>query len=324
MARRKLPKEMRAAALDHFGSPDVVHTEQLPVPRLAQHDVLVRVGIAGVGTWDPELVSGSYEDVRAKFPRVLGSDGAGTVVAVGTRVRRFAAGDRVYGWGYANKKGGFFSEYAVIDEHKLAAIPEGLAFEEAGVLAVSGITALQGLEQLGLEGRGEKIAVFGASGGLGHIAVQLARAMGLRVFAVASGDDGVALVKRLGVDAVAEGHDKSLVRELRSFAPGGLDGAVVFAGARGWERELGLLKDGAVAAWPNGVEPAPIVRAGSDGISYDGEPSRAAFDRLNELVAQGPFHVEIAARFGLSDTSHAIAAVQHHHLGKVAVVIGET
>jgi NADPH:quinone reductase-like Zn-dependent oxidoreductase len=314
---------MRAAAIDHFGSPDMVHTEQLPVPKLAQHDVLVRVAVAGVGTWDPDLVSGSYEDIEAKFPRVLGSDGAGTVVAVGARVRRFAPGDRVYGWGYANKKGGFFAEYAVLDEHKVAAIPDRLTFEQAGVLAVSGITALQGLEQLELTGRGERIAVFGANGGLGHIAVQLAKAMGLRVFAVASRDDGIALVKRLGADAVAKGHDKALVRKLRAFAPGGLDGALVFVGADGWEDPLSLIKDGGVVAWPNGVEPAPTVHAGAIGRSYDGEPSRAAFDRLAELIAHGPFHVEVSARFGLDATGQAIAAVQQHHLGKVAVVVGK-
>ena len=62
------PTKMRAAAIDHFGSPEVIHIDHVPVPKLAQHDVLVRVAIAGVGTWDPEIVSGSYEDVEAKLP----------------------------------------------------------------------------------------------------------------------------------------------------------------------------------------------------------------------------------------------------------------
>jgi NADPH:quinone reductase-like Zn-dependent oxidoreductase len=298
-----------------------IHIDHVPVPKLAQHEVLVRVAIAGVGTWDPEIVSGSYEDVEAKFPRVLGSDGAGTVVALGAQVQRFAVGDRVFGWGHANKKGGFFAEYAVIDERKLAPIPDHLAFDEAGVLGVAGITALQGIDQLGLGGRGGRIAVFGASGGLGHIAVQLARAMRLRVFAVASGDDGVARVRRLNADAVAEGHAGSLARQLREFAPDGLDGALVFTGAGGWKHELAVVRRGSMVAWPHGVDPEPAVPGGVEGKSYDGEPSPAAFDRLGQIAARAPFHVEISGRYPLDATGQAVAAVQHHHLGKLAVVI---
>jgi NADPH:quinone reductase-like Zn-dependent oxidoreductase len=300
----------------------VVHVDELPVPKLAQHDVLVAVAVAGVGPWDPSLVDGSNHDVEARFPRVLGADGAGTVAAVGGKVERFAPGDRVYGWGYANKKGGFFAEYAVIHEDKLAPIPAHLGFDEAGTLAVAGITALQGLERLELgDDGGGRIAVFGANGGLGHIAVQLARAMRVRVFAIASGDDGVALVQRLGAEQVAEGHDRALARRLHAFAPDGLDGAIVFTGAKGWKSELALVKTGRVIAWPNGVEPEPHVPPRVNGESYDGEPSPEAFDRLAELVARGPFHVEISRRYKLDATGEAIAAVQHHHLGKLAVVI---
>src|SRR5690349_19797679 len=117
-----IPSEMRAAAFDHFGKPDVVHTETVPVPELGKRDVLVRVANAGVGTWDPHVISGDFED-SGQFPRVVGSDGAGTVEAVGDSVERFAVGDRVYGWGFGNKKGGFFAEYAAIPEGKLALIP---------------------------------------------------------------------------------------------------------------------------------------------------------------------------------------------------------
>jgi NADPH:quinone reductase len=230
MATPRIPSEMRAAALDHFGPPSVVHLATVPVPELGEQEVLVHVATAGVGVWDPSLASGEFEDVEAKFPRVLGSDGAGTVVAVGDGVEQFAVGDRVYGWGFGNPKGGFFAEYAAIPEADLAPIPNGISFAEAGVLAVSGITALQGLDALGLE-PGRSIMIFGASGGVGHIAVQLAKAIGLHVFAIASKPDGVELVKRLRADYVAEGHSRSLVRELRAFAPDGFDGALVFAGA---------------------------------------------------------------------------------------------
>ena len=121
---KMIPKEMRAAAMDHFGSPDVVHTEKLPVPKLGKHDILVRVRTAGVGTWDPALVDGSFQDVKPRFPRVLGSDGAGTIAAIGDAVEDFEVGDRVYGWGFGNPKGGFFAEYAAVSEREVAPIPE--------------------------------------------------------------------------------------------------------------------------------------------------------------------------------------------------------
>src|SRR5262249_31483250 len=155
---------------DHFGSATVVHLEKLPVPTLGKKDVLVHVATAGVGTWDPELVSGSFEDVKAGVPRVLGSDGAGTVVAVGSDVTRVAVGDRVYGCGFGNPKGGFFAEYAAINERDLALIPQNLSFAEAGALAVAGITAMQGLDELDVVA-GQRIMIFGASGGVGHVAV---------------------------------------------------------------------------------------------------------------------------------------------------------
>lgn len=315
-----MPVEMRAAAMDHFGSPRVVHTETLPVPRLGKKDILVHVSIAGVGRWDPSLVDGSFQDVEAKFPRVIGADGAGTVVAIGGRVDRFRIGDRVYGWGFGNRKGGFFAEYTVIPERNLAIVPDSVSFEEAGALAVAGITALQGLEHLDLD-EGDAIAIFGASGGVGHVAVQLAKRLGLRVFAVASRSDGVELVERLGADRVAEGRSRSLVRELQDFAPDGLAGALVFTGARGWKQELALVVKGGTVAWPDGVEPAPSILRGVHRTSYDGEPSARAFARLNELVTREPFHVELSKVYPLDATSQALRDVQHHHVGKLAIKI---
>jgi NADPH:quinone reductase-like Zn-dependent oxidoreductase len=316
----QIPNEMRAAAFEHFGRPDVVHTENVPVPRLGKTEVLVRVAVAGVGTWDPDLVAGTFQDARVRFPRVVGSDGAGTVVAVGAGVEKFAIGDRAYGWGFGNAKGGFFAEYAAIKESDLAPVPGGISIEEAGALAVAGITALQGLEQLGHEA-GHDVVIFGASGGLGHVAVQLAKILGLRVFAVASGSDGVDLVRRLGADGITDGHDRSLRRYLQEFAPGGFDGALVFTGARGWKRELQLVKTRGTIAYPDGVEPAPVVPRGRRRAMYDGKDSPSAFARLNDLIERGPFHVELSHLYSLDATAQALRDVQHHHIGKLAIDI---
>jgi NADPH2:quinone reductase len=317
---QEIPSEMKAAAIDRFGPPDVLHTETLPVPTVGKRDILVHVATAGVGTWDPELVDGSFQDVKVRFPRVLGSDGAGTVVAVGDDVERFAVGDQVYGWGLGNPKGGFFAEYAAIKERDAAPIPESLTLDEAGALAVSGITALQGLEQLELH-EGQTLIIFGASGGVGHVAVQLAKLMGFEVFAVASQTDGVNLVKRLGADHVVEGRSRTLVRQAKAFAPGGFSGALVFAGGNGWKKELGLVISGGRVAWPNGVEPVPAVGRGVTGKPYDGVESPAEFARLNALIAGRPFHIELSKLYPLDAAAQALRDVRHHHVGKLAIRI---
>jgi len=321
---QEIPTEMRAAAMDRFGPPEVVHMETLAVPKLGKHEVLVRVSTAGVGTWDPEVVEGTLQDVKVRFPRVIGSDGAGTVVAIGSDVEDFVVGDRVYGWGFGNRKGGFFAEYVAINERDVALVPVSVSFGEAGALAVAGITGLQGLELLGLE-EGESVIIFGASGGVGHVAVQLAKRLGLRVFAIASKADGVELVKRLGADHVAEGHSKSLDRQLRAFAPDGFAGAIVFAGATGWKKELAHVVKGGVIAWPHGVEPEPAVPRGVKGTAYNGEDTPTAFARLNELIASGPFHVELSKVYPLDATAQALRDVKQHHVGKLAIQVdGDT
>jgi NADPH:quinone reductase-like Zn-dependent oxidoreductase len=308
---------MKAAAIDLFGPPDVVHTETLPVPELGARDVLVEVATAGVGVWDPELIDGSFQIGRTRFPKVFGSDGAGTVRAIGRNVKRFAIGDRVYGWGFGNRKGGFYAEYAAIPEKDLAHVPDTVTLDEAGALAVGGITALQGLEQLKLD-PGDDLMMIGASGGVGHVALQLAKRLELRVFAVASGADGVALAERLGADHVVDGH-KGFVRVARNFAPEGFGAAIVFAGGDGWKHALELVSHGGRVAWPNGVEPAPMVPRGIKRIAYDAEGSARAFERLNALIERGPFHVELSRMYDLDDAAQALKDVQGHHVGKLAI-----
>jgi NADPH2:quinone reductase len=283
--------------------------------------VLIQVEYAGVGSWDPSLVSGEFSDLRKpRFPRVIGSDGEGRVVAVGSRVQRCRAGDRVYGWGFGNPKGGFFAEYAVLSQDKLAAIPENLSPAEAGALAVDGITALEGLEHANLR-PGRSVMIFGASGGVGHLALQLATRLRARIFAVASGPDGVELAKRLGAEVAVDGRQEDLVRLAKEFAPQGFHVALVFAGHDGWPKELALVKRGGRIVYPHGVEPEPQGPRGVKLIAYDGEPSPERFTRLNRLIGRGPFHVELGKVYPLEQLPRALHDVKEHHLGKLAVEV---
>jgi NADPH:quinone reductase-like Zn-dependent oxidoreductase len=307
---------MRAEVIDHFGPPDVMHAAVIPVPTLDENEVLIRVETAGVGVWDPELCAGEF-DTGGGFPRVLGSDGAGTVAAVGSRVLRFRIGDCVYAWGFLNPKGGFYAEYVALPEDEVSPVPATLSSLEAGAMAVDGLTALAGLDRLGIK-PGQTLMILGASGGVGHLALQLAKRLGARVFALASGDDGVSLARRLGADDAVEGHSLDIAAKARAFTPDGFDTALLLAGAN-VDELLGLVRQGGRVAYPNGVEPEPSPRSGIAVDAYDGYHGRDALDRLNRLVAAGPFHVEVSRAYALDGTPRALRDVKKHHLGKLAV-----
>jgi NADPH:quinone reductase-like Zn-dependent oxidoreductase len=309
-----IPQHMKAAAIDRYGGPEVLHTETLPVPQLGPSQILIRVDSAGIGVWDPAVRTGEFE-LGGGFPKVIGNDGAGEVVAVGHEVKRFRVGDRVYAY---SMRGGFYAEYVALKEDEIAPIPQGLDVEEAGALGADGVTALRGLEdQLRLK-QGQRLMVYGASGGIGHIAVQLAKRMGARVLAVASGADGVELVRQLGADAAVDGKKDDVAQAVRSFAPGGLDAALVLVHGKSLDPVLTSVRKGGCVAYPNGVEPAPRAPAGVKLLAYDGVPSTDAFDELNRLIAAGPFHVELGRVYRLEDAAEAHREIKQHHLGKLA------
>ena len=152
--------------------------------------------------------------------------------------------------------------------------------EQAGALPVDAMTALRGLDDTLHLQPGQSLLILGASGGVGHLALQLAKRLGVRVLAVASGPDGVALAKRLGADAAIDGHTDDLTAAARQFAPDGLDAALLTAGGPAAERALDALRPNARAAYPNGVDPAPKPRPNLQLTSYDGTPTPDAIARL--------------------------------------------
>jgi NADPH:quinone reductase-like Zn-dependent oxidoreductase len=258
---------------------------------------------------------------EAKFPYVLGTDGAGIVAAVGGQVSRFKEGDRVYAAVLANPKGGFYAEYTVVKADNASSIPGDLTIEQAAALPSDAVTALNGLDDiLGLK-QSESVMIFGASGGIGHLAVQLAKRLGARVFAVASGDDGVALVKQLGADAVADGRGEGVLNVARDFAPDGIDAALVTAGGLAADRALSAIRQNGRVAYPNGVMPEPNPPHQMKINNYDGQASRVTLEKLNRLIEAGPFEVHVDRTFPLEQAAEAQKALGQHHLGKIALTI---
>ncbi len=196
---------MQAIVQDTYGSADVLRPADIDRPQIADDEVLVQVHAAGVDRGVLHLTTGLPYPVRLagyglRAPKnpVPGMDLAGVVVAVGAGVTRFQPGDEVFGIGK-----GTFAEYARALESKLAPKPANLTFEQAGVVAISGLTALQAVRDQAKVRPGQRVLVIGASGGVGTYAVQLAKAYGAQVTGVCS-TTKVDLVRSIGADQVID------------------------------------------------------------------------------------------------------------------------
>ena len=249
-----LPPEdslMQAIVQTGYGTDEVLRLDQIPRPQIADDEVLVRVEAAGLdrGTWHlmagrPYLMRVMGFGFRRPKSMVPGLDVAGIVAGVGSSVTTFRIGDEVFGIST-----GSFAQYAAAREDKLALKPTSLTFEQAAVVPVSAMTALQGLTDVGRLEPGQRVLVIGASGGVGSYAVQIAKAMGAVVTGVAS-TAKLDLVRSLGADHVVDytredyadgtrqydlvldiGGNPPLSRLRRALAPRGT--AVVVGGEQG-------------------------------------------------------------------------------------------
>ena len=322
--KQNIPDRMKAIAIDRFGGPEELKVQHLGTPHAGPGQIVIRLHTAGVGVWDAMDREGFFAEQYGSdpaFPYVLGGEGAGIVTSVGSRVTSFQEGDRVYAYGADDPQATFYAEYVAVDAQNAALIPENLGLEEAGTMPADAITALCGLAPILDLQASESLLIFGASGGLGHLAVQFAKRMGVRVFAIASGADGVELVQKLGADATINGYKKNIVEEAQSFAPDGFDTALLTAGGEAAEQAISTVRNGGRVAYPNGVQPVPKAPSGVQMQAYNGRATPALFDRLNQLIEHDSFTVNVAQTFPLSEATKAHRTLQEHYLGKLALSI---
>jgi NADPH:quinone reductase-like Zn-dependent oxidoreductase len=314
---------MRAAAIDRFGGPEVLKLHTVPVPRPGHDEVLIAVHTAGVGPWDAEIREGWIEG-RARFPLTLGTDGSGTVVMAGSRVLLLRPGDRVYSYSWANPKGGFYAEYAAVPHERVARFPATLSMTEAGAVATTGLTALQGIDEALVLKAGEVVIIHGAAGGVGSVAVQFAKLRGGRVLATATTAEGLDLVLPLGADSVVKGRPEELAEAIVSFAPDGVDAVLALAGGEALERIIDQVKRGGRVAYPNGIDPAPRKRTGVKVVAYDAVSGVEEFARLNRAIEESRLVVEIAGSYPLEEAANAHERLaQGHVLGKIVLRVGD-
>jgi NADPH2:quinone reductase len=322
--KRTLPTTMRAAAIDEFGPPSVLTLHTLPVPTPGPHEVLIAVHAAGVGVWDAKIRDGSWAEDRHRFPKILGTDGAGYIVGEGTGVTRFVRYDRVWGYTYESAKGGFYAEYVVVHMDSVALAPTGLQMQEAGAAVVSGLTALQGIDDHLEVVQNETVLIFGGSGALGTLAIQFAKRRGAQVIATASGDDAKQLVRDLGADHVLDARSDDAMTQLERFVPDGLDCVLALAGGSALNRMIARVKVGGRVAYPNGVEPEPKHREGVRVIAYDMVATPPQWAALDRAVTEARLRVPLAGVYPLEQAAQAHERLEQGHvLGRIALKICE-
>jgi NADPH2:quinone reductase len=211
------PTQMRAAVLDVPGAPFRLTEIAKPVP--GPNQVLVRIKASGVNPLDLKIQAGQAAHARQTLPAVLGIDLAGVVEAVGPGVSAFRRGDEVYGMtGGVGGLQGSLAEYAAVDADLLAPKPNDLSMREAAALPLIFITAWEGLVDRARVSAGQKVLIHGGAGGVGHIAIQIARAFGAQVFATGS-TKSLPLIERLGATPIDYGRE-SVEDYVRQYTDG--------------------------------------------------------------------------------------------------------
>jgi NADPH:quinone reductase-like Zn-dependent oxidoreductase len=323
---------MRAIVHDKYGSADGLELRDLDRPEVGDGEVLVRVHAAGVdrGVWHvmrglPYPIRLAGYGLRAPKTPVLGADVAGVVEVAGTGVTRFKPGDEVFGIAT-----GSYAEYAIAREDKLAPKPSNLTFEQSAVVAISGLTALQGVRDHGKVQPGQKVLIIGASGGVGTFAVQIAKSYGAEVTGVCS-TAKVDLVRSIGADHVIDythedfadgqrrydvildiGGNATLARLRRALTP---RGTLVIAGGETDGRLLGGA-DRQLRA----IALSPFV--GQKLGTYISSENAEDLIVLKELIEAGKVTPAIDRTYSLTEVPDAIRYIEEGRArGKVAITI---
>ncbi len=319
-AAAPLPKTMQAMAMDHPGGPEVVTMHTLPVPKPAPDAVLIALHTAGVASWDVGSRQNPAGLKNYRVPFVLGTDGAGVVVAKGAKVKGFKIGDTVYSYSWDNPQGGFYAQYVAVPAERVGHVPRGLTLTQAGAIGTTALTAIQGVDDALHVGKGSTLIIHGAAGGVGTLAVQFAKWRGARILATVSGEDEAAAVKALGADVVVDGKHGDIPAAARAFAPNGVDAVLILAPGAAQEQCMAAVRTGGLAAYPTGVHPEPRAREGLRLIRYDAIPGPQEFARLNEAIEAVHLVVPIAAEFPLAEAAQAQQRLEAGHVqGKIVL-----
>jgi len=310
---------MKAVRIHQYGNKDVLKYEDAPMPQIASTDVLVRVVAASVNPVDWKIREGYLKEMIAyPLPLTLGWDVSGVIEAIGAEVTRFKVGDAVFSRPDI-KRNGTYAEYVAIRGDEVAHKPKTISHVEAATLPLAGITAWEVLVTAGQLKAQQRVLIHGGSGGVGSLAIQLAKSRGAFVIATTSGRNS-AFVKSLGADEVVDYQTQQFQTVVK-------DVDLVFdtLGGEVQEASWSVLKPGGILV--SIVSPPSVERAKALGLRSAFvfiEPNADILVQLAVLVDIGSLRPIVGAEFALEDIAKAHALSQTGRaVGKIALYVGK-
>ncbi|HTC53779.1 MAG TPA: NADP-dependent oxidoreductase [Steroidobacteraceae bacterium] len=316
MTSPAMSKTMKAVRIPQFGGPEVLRLESVPIPTPAAGELLIKVAAAGVNPVDYKIRSGKYPAVKQdKLPFALGRDIAGTVVECGPATSRFAKGDSVFAMPGMGRGG--YAEYAVVKVSEAAPKPETLDVMQAGAVPLAALTAWQGLFKHGKLEAGQRVLIHGGSGGVGHFAIQFAKAKDAHVITTVSAAN-IDFVRRLGADEVID-------YQAQRFEDVVDEVDVVFdlVGGDIQQRSWQVLKKGGVlVSTLNEPSQDQAAARGARGLRYTVTESGADLAEIGVLIDAGRVKPVITRTYQLKDAAAAERFLeQEHPAGKVVLSV---
>jgi NADPH:quinone reductase-like Zn-dependent oxidoreductase len=303
---------MRAIRQETLGGPDVLGLVEVPRPSPIPTEVLVRTAAAGVNPVDWK--SRARGGFLGEPPFTVGWDVAGVVEEVGFGVTRFSVGDRVFGMPRFPREAAAYAEYVSAPSRQLARIPDGLGNVEAGALPLAGLTAWQALVETADVQPGQRVLVLAAAGGVGHLAVQIAKARGAHVLGTARAAKHPFLAD-LGVDEAIDYTSEDVAQRARD-----VDVVLDAVGGEAASDALRAVRDGGVVVTLSGTAVGPLRELAGDRVRVDGilvEPDRAGLEAIAELAAAGALRPHVSHTFPLAEAARA------HELGETGRTQGK-
>ena len=316
-----MSNQMNAAYIEEYGDLTNIKSGELAKPEAGEGEVLVRIKAAGVNPVDAAVAKGMLKDaIPGEFPLIPGWDVAGVVEETGHAARRFEVGDEVYA--YARRptiQYGTFAEYIAIPEAYLAERPSNISMEEAGGIPLVGLTAYQSIFDFGELEKDQTLLILGASGGVGTLAIQLAKSVGANVIGVAS-EANHEYMKELGADITISYEDNHVGEAVQKVQPEGVD--LIFHCSRGNSfaevMETGVLKDGGKIASITNSNPDI-----SDDIEFKYvfvEPNSEQLEHIAALADNGKITVPVSNTYSLEEAGQALQEIEKLHTrGKLII-----
>ncbi len=291
---------MKSARYSSHGGPEVLEIQDIEKPNPTENQVLVENYAASINPFDFKVRSGMIPGMPSEFPITIGGDFAGKVIEVGAEVENIKIGDEVYGqasvFGGAS---GSFAEYLVANPGSISKKPTNLDFYEAASLPLTGISAIQALEDYIKLEKGQRILINGGSGGIGSISIQIAKSIGAFVATTVS-TENVEFAKSLGADLVID-YKKESVDDLKDF-----DAIFDTSGKEAGEQLFGILKSGSTFVSMTGqVNKEASEKYGINVISQNSQTTTERLNKLRDYVEREVVNPQIEKMFELSEVVDA-------------------